>query len=335
MASSSLRALGALVISLGCSFAAACGGGGVKLDDLPDELIDALCERQVRCGAYTSVAECRADVRVRFEEILAGVEDGRIVYDEDKAGDCLEALGGASCDATQENVREEPEACRDALRGTVPDGMGPCYADVECVSGDCSIPDCGMACCAGVCGTTRVEVAIGGTCNGTTGPCAAGSFCDSATTTCTALRAVGGTCTSNRQCAYGLYCLEAGTCADAPNRGDACPEQYCADIGDRCDATTTTCTGLGRIGDACAEGFAGLFDCVAPLTCNQTTLQCDNPPAAGQPCLFFCASGNFCNANDVCETQKANGQACEGGSECQSSYCDETTAVCGDEPVCG
>jgi hypothetical protein len=191
-----------------------------------------------------------------------------------------------------------------------------------------------MACCAGVCDPTLAEVAIGGTCNGTTGPCVTGSFCDAASTTCTALRAAGGACTSSTQCAYGLYCPEAGTCTDAPNRGDACPDQYCADIGDRCSAMTTTCVALGKTGDACAMGFAGLFDCQAPLTCNPTTFQCGPAPTAGQACVFICATGNFCNANDVCEAEKANGVACQGDGECTSQFCDATN-VCAAEPVCG
>lgn len=331
MASRSMRALSALLIS----FAATACGGGVKLEDLGDTIIDALCERQVRCGAYTSVAECKANASINTEEFERSVEAGRTRYDEDKAADCLEALGDASCDSTAQNVRVQPQACRDAFRGTVADG-GVCYNDEECLSENCTVPDCGMACCAGTCDMTRAEVAIGGTCNGTTGPCASGSFCDSATSTCTALKAAGGTCTSNSQCSYGLYCNEATppVCADAPNRGGACPDGYCADIGDRCDGTSMTCVALGKVGDPCSEGFAGLFDCQQPLTCNQTTLQCANPPNAGEACVFFCSSGNFCNANDICEAQKPNGQACMGDDECQSSFCDANN-LCAAEPVCG
>jgi hypothetical protein len=314
--------------------AAACGGGGVKIDDLDDELVDALCERQVRCGAYASLDECRAAANASIEELKRAIEAGRVDYDEGKAGDCLEALGSASCDTTSESARDEPDACREAIRGTVADG-GECFADQDCISADCTVPEtCTMACCAGTCAMTRAEVAIGGTCNGTTGPCAEGSFCDSASTTCVALRAMGGACSGDSQCGYGLYCSEAGTCADAPNRGGACPDGYCADLGDRCDPTSMTCVPLGRTGDACSEGFAGLFDCQQPLTCNQTTLQCGPAPATGEPCVFFCATGSFCNANDVCEATKADGQACGGDDECQSDHCNDMD-VCGTEPVCG
>jgi hypothetical protein len=330
MASRSMRALCALLISSIAALGAACGGG-VKLEDLGDEIINALCERQVRCGAFASVEACRAFANANDEEFRRSVEAGRATYDEDKAADCLEALGDASCDSTAQNVRAQPQACRDAFRGTVADG-GTCYNDEECISEDCTVPACPEACCAGTCSVTRAEVAIGGACNQTTGPCASGSFCNG--TTCTALVATGGACTSNSQCAYGLYCLEAGTCADAPNRGDACPDAYCAEIGDRCSATMT-CIALGRIGDACSEGFAGLFDCQQPLTCNQTTLTCANPPIAGEVCQFFCASGNFCNDTSVCEAVKANGQACTGDDECSSLYCDEVSMLCADEPVCG
>ncbi len=331
MASLSSRALSVLFVCC-ASLAAACGGGGVKIEDLDNEFIDALCERQVRCGAYASVAECKADVLVRFDDLVAGVDAGRIRYDEGKAGDCLDALGSASCDTSAQDVRDQPQACRDAFQGTVADG-GVCYDNEECISESCAIADCGMACCAGVCNPTRVEVALGGTCNGTTGRCVRGSFCDSATTTCVALRPLGGACTSNSQCTYGLYCPEIGTCADGPNRGDACPDGTCVDIGDRCSTTTSTCVALGKLGDACASGFAGLFDCQSPLTCNQTTLQCGNPPTAGQACLFFCASGNFCNDQDVCEAVKATGAACMGDNECQTNFCDAND-VCAVEAAC-
>ncbi len=327
------RALGALTVSLFLALAA-CGGGGVKLDDLGDEFVEAACERQVRCGAYASMEACRNDVRAFLDNILASVEAGRINYDEGKARDCLDAFAGASCDRSAENAREEPAACGDTFTGTVPDG-GTCYIGLDCVSGSCDVADCGQACCSGTCAATLAEVAIGGTCNNTTGPCVRGSFCDAQTTTCVALRAIGGACTSSSQCTYGAYCGEAGTCADAPNRGDACPDGVCADLGDRCSSTTTTCVALGRLGEACSEGFAGLFDCQAPLVCDQTSLQCANPPTAGQACLFFCAAGNFCNDQDVCEAQKANGAACDSDSECTSRYCDDTTSVCAEQPVCG
>lgn len=330
MASRSLRALCVLLISS----AAACGGGGVELADLGDELIDALCARQVRCGAFTNEADCKVYASASLDQIKRSVEAGRVAYDADAAGDCLEAFKSASCDVTSESSRDEPAACADAIKGTVIDG-GTCFTNQECVSGSCTeAPTCTMACCMGTCDATRAEVAIGGTCNGTTGACVEGSFCDSATTTCTALRAVGGACTANSQCGYGLFCPEAGTCADAPNRGAACPDQYCADLGDRCSAATTTCVALAKIGEACASGFAGLFDCQQPLTCNQTTLVCGNPPVAGEACLFICATGNYCNANDVCEAQKPNGQACQGDDECSSSYCDDAN-LCAVEPVCG
>jgi hypothetical protein len=333
MASRFTHVLGVLVLASISTLAAACGGGGVKIDDLGGDLIDALCQREVRCGAFTSVEACKAGANFDIEEIKRSIAAGRTEYSEDQAADCIDALGGASCDSTAQNVRVQPEACRHAFEGTVADG-GQCYNDEECLSEDCNIPSCNMACCAGTCSPTVTDVAIGGTCGSATGPCVVGSFCDSATTTCVALKAIGGTCTSNSQCGYNLYCLEAGTCAEAPNRGQACPDGFCADLGDRCDGTSMTCVALARQGEACQSGFAGLFDCIQPLTCNQTSLTCDNPPTAGQACLFFCADGNFCNANDQCEATKPNGTACTGDEECNSAFCD-ATAVCADEPICG
>jgi hypothetical protein len=324
----SLCALGALVFSV----AAGCGGGGVSIDDLGPTLVDALCQRQVRCGVYATVEACKADVRIQIEEIQASVEAGRTKYDEGKAEDCIDGLGSASCDASSEDSRETPQACDDTFQGTVADG-GACFNDEECLSEECDIPDCGMACCTGACAPTVAEVAVGGACGSTTGPCARGSFCDGTTMVCTALLGAGGACTGNSQCGYGMYCAEVGGCTDAPNHGEACPDGLCAEIGDRCDPTSMNCVSLSKRGEPCQTGFAGLFDCQQPLTCNQTTLVCEDPPTAGQACLFFCAAGNFCNDSDVCEATKANGAACLSDSECQSSFCDAND-TCAVEPVC-
>lgn len=315
----------------------ACGGpDSVPLDDLGDTIIDAYCDRAVRCGAFASEDACRSYLGglLEADDLIRSVEAGRTNYDGEAAGECIDQLRGASCDVTTEDSRVEPPACDDAFDGTVADG-GTCFDDEECVNDNCDVPACDMACCMGTCVAGVPVPAIGQPCPDF--ECQDGAFCNAAGN-CAALLATGSPCTDSDECAYGLYCPEgAATCTDAPNRGDACPAGECADLGDRCDQTSTTCVALSRAGEPCSAGFAGFFDCQQPLVCNQTSLVCENPPGVGQPCNFFCASGAFCNDVNTCEATRANGSACQSDSECSSTYCDDFAAapVCADDPVCG
>ncbi len=331
-----------LRFALSLSFAAAlagCGEDSVSLDDLANAYVDASCARLVRCGRYADVASCKASAQLDLAEIRASVDAGRTSYDGDKAAACLDALRGASCDVTDADNRADVPACEEIFRGTVADG-GECFDDDECLSDSCNIPDCGMACCAGVCDPTVAippPAAVGQSCAQV--DCVDGAFC-SETNICTALIAVGSPCSGGGECTYGAYCTEAGTCADAPGRGQPCPDGECSDIGDRCDTTlpAPTCVALSKRGDACPEGFEGLFACQAPYRCDPTALTCGDPPAVGAACTFFCAAGAFCNDADVCEATKADGQPCTGSNECgNDSFCDQelTTPVCVGDTVCG
>jgi len=314
---------------------AACGGG-VALEDFDRELIDALCDRAVRCGVYVSAEACRADAVLSVDEVKSAVEGGRHAYDEDKAEACLDALRSASCDQTSEDSRVVDETCRGALRGKVADG-GVCFENSECVSEACLIPSCEMACCEGTCGVAIPVPAIGQACPNFV--CVDGAFCDEQTTTCVALRGPDEGCFTTSECGYGLYCGPGQKCVDAPDRGQACENGFCSGIGDRCDEGTRTCVGLSGRGGPCREGFAGSFDCQQPLECNQTSLTCQDRPALGQPCTGTCQAGAFCNNGQpaLCEAKRAAGQACLGDDECASNLCDQDAAqpVCVEPPVCG
>jgi len=320
------------VILAGALAAAACGGGGsVSIDDLPGELESAICGRYVRCGVYASMAACKAEVSSDIAQLQASIAAGRAAYDGDLVGDCLDALGAASCDTTLENARVTPASCDEAIKGTVADA-GTCFTSQECVSGNCDTTNCGMACCSGTCGPTIADAAIGQSC--ASAGCVDGAFCNDANV-CEALLAANAACQNDAECAYGLTCA-ADVCKPAANRGEACLDGSCDDLGDRCDDASTTCVALSGVGGTCSAGFAGLFDCQRPLVCNATSLKCENPPAIGQACQFSCADGAFCNDANVCQAPQANGATCNGNSECGSGYCDDnaTPSVCADEPIC-
>lgn len=311
----------------------ACGGDSVSVGDFPAEFSDAFCSRMVRCNAYTSKAACLESINLDVGQIQQSIAAGRVAYDGEAMAECIDAFAASSCDGTSRDVRETPQACLEAIKGKVADG-GACFDDGECVSDSCNIADCGQACCQGSCDATVAEAAIGASC--ATARCVNGSFCSDANV-CTALLAAGAACAGNDECTYGLTCAN-DVCTAAANRGDTCiPDGECSDIGDRCDTASNKCVALSALGGACSEGFAGLFDCQRPLVCNGTTLKCENPPAVGQACEFFCAPGSFCNDQSTCEAVRANGAACQSDSECDSDFCDDSgaTGVCAANPVCG
>ncbi|HVV86997.1 MAG TPA: Dickkopf N-terminal cysteine-rich domain-containing protein [Kofleriaceae bacterium] len=319
------------VFLVGALALAACGGDSISIGDLGEKLVNAECARYARCGVYTSKDACVADARANFSTIEASVAAGRIKYDGGAAADCLDAFESESCDSTTESARVTPPACDDAIKGAVADG-GACFISTECVSRSCSVPDCGMACCQGTCDATVAKAAIGASC--ANADCVDGAFCNDSDV-CAALLAAGQTCQNDDQCGYGLACGN-NVCAPAANRGDACLDGRCSDIGDRCDGNMT-CVALSGAGGACTTDFGGVFDCQLPLVCNQTTLQCENPPTAGQACTTFCANGLFCNDDThQCEARRANGMACAGDGDCQSDFCDQSGAnpVCAVTPTC-
>lgn len=308
---------------------AACGGSdSVSLDELPDALASAQCERLVRCGLYTSAADCEAAINFNITEIQHSVEAGRVAYDGEAVAECLDTLGSASCDLTTESARVTPQSCKDAIKGAVAAG-GTCYDSGDCQSARCDLPDCGNACCMGTCQDGPAEVTVGQSC--ADAPCDDRSFCQNGT--CQALLASGAACQGSDECGFGLMCGN-DACTAAAHRGDACVDGDCAEIGDRCDSTDH-CAALVAVGGACSGGIAGLFDCQRPLVCNDTTLKCEAAPTAGQACQFFCGGNLFCNDQNTCEAPRADGAACGSNSECASDFCDDVTSKCAALPLCG
>src|SRR5688572_2868102 len=106
------------ILSIGLSVAACGGPDSTSIDDLGPELIDAFCERAVRCGYFADEATCKANLDFDFENVVRAVEAGRINYDGEAAAECLDAFRGATCDATSEEARNEPDSCDDAFEGT-------------------------------------------------------------------------------------------------------------------------------------------------------------------------------------------------------------------------
>jgi hypothetical protein len=319
-------------------FVQGCGGGSssVPVGQVKDSEINEICDRLVRCGAVADKAFCVAAYEQIFNDssLTAGVANGSISYDDKLAGECLDALGGASCDPSSQDNRVEPQACKDAIKGNRHMGDA-CYFDTQCSSDSCNITNtnCGMACCAGTCNADPpTAVAIGQSC--ATAPCVDGAYCNSAQT-CAALVAIGGTCTGDSDCAYGSVCAGSTTlaCAATPKAGDACLMHNggndCVVTGLICDSTTH-CAALLDKGATC-DPQAPL--CKEDLMCDPTSMKCVNYAADGAACSQTqpCAPPDHCaitGTTGTCTAPSPTGTACTNSSDCQSDNCDTTTNLC-------
>lgn len=323
---------------------AACGGGGeVAPDDLDTEIIDSTCERLVRCGEFESLAACQATLNAYGlgvgGALLAGVENGSIDYDGEKARECLEAIAAASCDESAENARNDPAACAEAFSGTVADG-GACVTSLQCVSERCvGVDDCEQLCCEGTCAPTVPVAALGQSC--ADAECERGTYCDDSST-CSALAPDGSPCDYDEECDYGLVCVVGelgGSCAAAPQAGDPCLSgEECVVIGLACNFATVTCERLLHEGATCDPENSLCSS--AYLRCDAATMKCLPYPGIGQACPDFVCSGDaYCDydfqlATSECKARLANGTACDNDYACASRYCDQQSSTCADAPVC-
>src|SRR5262245_12537746 len=121
---------------------AACGsstedGDSVAIDALPGEYAKALCAAYQQCvGDLPEIAmpgeDCVANTTIRIQEgfsaIEAAIDDGRVSYDGSLARTCIDTVAAYGCG---ELLEREPEACRNALEGSVAEG-GDCTLDEEC-----------------------------------------------------------------------------------------------------------------------------------------------------------------------------------------------------------
>ena len=283
-------------------FVVACGGS-VDIEDYNNDLVDADCDYLVRCGLFSSTESCKntfGELLIDDPSVKAAVDAGKLKYDGDAAADCFDALGSASCNRDSNNIA----ACDKIFAGKVADG-GACAFDEECVSTNCNVPDCTMACCTGTCVAEDPLPGIGQPC---TFECVDGAYCGS-DSTCQATLPKGAACDDAFACDDGLYCAgnagtTAGTCTAYPKTGEACTTS-CAAIGDRCNGGI--CKPVGLIGDACTSDT----DCSFFYECD-ATMHCAEQPE---------------------DPRMPNGSMCSGSTDCQSRYCGNDN-LCADPPLC-
>ena len=302
----------------------ACSDSGIALSDLPAAATDAFCTYAARCGEMPDVASCKAAAGTDMGQRLADVTAGRIKYDGKAAAACLDAMRSASCSASDPFSQDEPQACKDALKGTVADS-GLCYSGSECASGNgCSGGGCsgGSACCPGKCNpspSSGAAIAIGGDCSGLGAVCVSGAFCSyGLTEICTAKAAAGQSCDTSYagiSCVDGAYCVangpNTGICGKLPADGQACYPtgngDACDSMLDYCDSTSLKCVPKIAVGGDCSTGAT----CVGYATCDATG-HCVSRPRACESC------------------DDANGLHCLGSLECNSGTCaiPPATIVC-------
>ncbi|HRI70521.1 MAG TPA: hypothetical protein PK156_40090 [Polyangium sp.] len=132
-------------------------------------------------------------------EFHNSVVQGKIAIDDLAFQQCINDYATLTCSEFAKNVSV---ACANAIKGLVTDG-GACTDDNQCVSKYCNEPMPDQ-------GTCEPLPGAGATC---TSDCVEGFYC--AGGTCVAKKAIGGMCSSNRECAEGRCYGPSGmkTCA--------------------------------------------------------------------------------------------------------------------------
>ncbi|MFT3695785.1 MAG: hypothetical protein QM831_21790 [Kofleriaceae bacterium] len=309
-----MRLVGCLVLFAACS--------STSPSDYEGQLRDANCAQLVRCNEFPDVTSCQQFFVVNDASFEAEIAAGTINFDSDKANECINAIKNAPCDLTAKESRVTPDACTQAVSGTLEDNTD-CYSNESCKSGTCIAQSCPDACCVGQCRAESPPANMGEPC--ATRACAEGLTCDN-TKTCVPLYTAGTTCIDSTDCEYGLACVGSpGTCQDIPHTGEACTD-ICGDLGTHCAGT---CVADGLAGAACTTNA----DCSPFYPCDTTSGQCTALPTAGQACTGLCSDTSYCDSTSkTCTPRQANGATCTAAAQCESNFCKTT---CQDPPECG
>jgi len=98
-----LQWLGLVVCWVGLS---ACGTADeVSREDFGEQVVQALCARATRCGAYASASDCEQDLRAQGYDVYLGLgtryddalASGQLHYDAEQAARCVETIREDDC----------------------------------------------------------------------------------------------------------------------------------------------------------------------------------------------------------------------------------------------
>lgn len=338
------------------------GGGPVQIENLCEEMQDALCGYFKRCDLewYLQFATQRTCDQLfdcddmEFDEMAKSVEAGRLAYDADLAGKCLQALRTADCANINAVFEDMPDECEHVFTGLVAQD-GDCYRGDECAAGlycDESISECPGQC--------QPYKAIGQPCEG--GDCNPDlADCDWQQSVCVELAGVGEVC-DYIDCERDLVCdydSDPAVCLDPAPAGSSCTSSRGCEPGLQC--VSGKCTAPAGPGQACELGEDGdnfMFACQPGYYCDadvvqqQTAGTCQSKKGSGAECILFyeCNPGLLCIGLEINQqTQEvipgSCGQPLKAGAACNAAfdfpecdwdlYCDEQTAVCTAYPGVG
>ncbi len=355
-------------IALACGSTTDGGGGtgeSVPISEVPKLYAEASCSAVRKClgeavdvllGGESCTANTEAAIADDLPRLEQGIEEGKITYDGEKVRACIDAIETAGCDLLDNS---EPEACRDALTGTVASG-GDCSLDAEC-QGESYCKSGGT--CPGKC-TSREQA--GGACDRDSN-CARGLACSEATSRCVKPSGPGASCGGGVEpdCSAGYFCIgedetegRTGNCRSVAEvfvgkDGEECsfdegpfcaPDLNCVvdSIDLEVGAVVTKCAKTAGAGGACKVGFpnpcpAGEYCKAEPDTFEGT---CTKAPAAGEPCAAgpfdeepsVCAPSTRCDGG-TCRARQSLGGSCSTDDVCRSERCVE--GACVSSGTCG
>jgi hypothetical protein len=298
---------------------------------------DASCDYLVRCGQFADKATCiGANLNIEpitlSDQVVASIDAGRIRYNGSNVKKCIDAWAARTCDSTDENGRAPIPECLRITSATVASG-GECWADLECVSGNCQgngESPCRAGVCMGEAPTTQGPKQAGESCS-FVGECASGLYCDQQSLKCVTLKTAGAVCNDGNECAYGLGCAGTSmrTCKTLPAVGEPCPDFACRDDGTYC-SNEGSCAQVGLVDAMCTSNT----QCSAYYQCDFNTSKCIETPRIGQTCTLggpcFDADA-YCDPTALsCMAGRADGDACMYNFQCTSQAC--TASVCGEIP---
>jgi len=322
----------ALALMTACS-----SGRSTTIEDLPASMVDAICDRYVTCGILDAGRCDSIVIETRITpSLVAAVQAGKVIFHEDQARACLDAIGAGSC--ARRSLGLLAEACDLIFEGTIAEAAA-CAMDEECISEFCNITvgGCTEQCCTGTCIGSQPPLRpphVGEEC--TTNsllPCY-DSWCNFAVRECIAYTRDNAGCTDSGQCASGL--CSNGTCKPLAKLGEPCelghPLGDCERIGYTCNQSTQICVELGLSDDTCSTAgntCSPFYDCTAG--------SCVLGPLIGDTCLAndgpFCLDGSYCDSmQSACVALKPDGMVCGIDWECESGHCPNGT--CTAQPIC-
>ncbi len=259
--------------------------GSVSLQELPGQLVHAICDNIGACCASAAIhfdlATCQLNAAAFVGQLLVDGKSPSISYDSAVGARCLAAYDSL-IKACSPMARDELKACEGLFTGTLPVGHA-CSTTHECAK-----PSPGES---AACGS---------------------SSSDSQATVCTAYTIA--------HAQLGDKC--AGTCHTEDRCSHSAPSnEICfTQDGLQCDPLEYVCRRLGAVGEACG-GSDG--ECVPDALCNDHQI-CEALATSG-PCqkiYALCSATSYCEPTTrYCTPRQPDGAPCQYAEECIGGLC--------------